>query len=118
MNTASFAPNDLLVSDVPVVTRNIAIAQGQLLDRGAVVGLVTADDNYVLSLAAAENGSEVPALVLAYEVDASDGPKVVAAYSSAAFDATKLVYGAGHDAGSVEQAFRTAGTQLYVRTLK
>lgn len=118
MNTATFAPNDLLVSDVPVVTRNITILSGQELERGAVLGRITASDKYVLSDDAAEDGSEVPALVLAYPVDATGGDEIAAAYAEGAFDSEQLIYGGDHDAASVEAAFRQAGAPLYVRVLK
>lgn len=118
MATATFAPNDLLVSDVPVVTRNVTIASGQNLKRGAVLGQITASDKYVLSLAAGNDGSETPALVLAYDCDASAADQVVAAYASGAFDSTKLILGAGHTVATVEKAFREASAPLYVRVLK
>ncbi|WP_248447269.1 head decoration protein [Sinorhizobium meliloti] len=118
MGEATFAPNDLLVSDVPVITRNVTIASGQNLVRGAVLGNVTASDKYILSAAAAADGSEDPALVLAFDVDASAGDVVSAAYASGAFDSTKLILGAGHTAATVEAAFRKAGAPLYVRVLK
>ncbi|MQV37540.1 head decoration protein [Sinorhizobium meliloti] len=117
MGEATFAPNDLLVSDVPVITRNITIVSGQNLKRGAVLGNITASDKYTLSASAAADGSEEPALVLAFDVDASAGD-VVAAYASGAFDSTKLTLGAGHTAATVEAAFRKAGAPLYVRVLK
>ncbi len=118
MGEATFAPNDLLVSDVPVITRNITIASGQNLLRGAVLGVITAAGKYVLSAAAAADGSEVPSLVLAFDVDASAGDVVAAAYASGAFDSTKLILGAGHTAATVEAAFREASAPLYVRVLK
>ncbi len=118
MGEATFAPNDLLVSDVPVITRNITIASGQNLKRGAVLGVITASDKYVLSAAAAADGSEVPSLVLAFDVDASAADVVAAAYASGAFDSTKLILGAGHTAATVEAAFREASAPLYVRVLK
>lgn len=118
MATASYAPNDLLVSDVPVVTRNITLASGQNQPRGAVLGKITASDKYILSLAAAADGSEVPALVLAHDCNASGGDTVCAAYAAAAFDSTKLTFGAGHTAATVERAFRNASAPLYVRVLK
>ncbi|EKF43985.1 head decoration protein [Nitratireductor indicus] len=116
MNTATFAPNDLLVSDIPVITRNITLTGGAY-ERGTVLGRITADDKYTISLAASADGSEVPALVLAFDADASGGDIEVAAYASAGLDASKLVFGAGHDADSVEAAFRAAGLPLFVRTL-
>lgn len=118
MATATYAPNDLLVSDVPVVTRNITILSGQNLLRGAVLGNITASDKYILSLSGASDGSQVPALVLATDANASGGDLVAAAYASGAFDSTKLVLGASHTAATVEAAFRKEGAPLYVRVLK
>ncbi|MDX1103908.1 head decoration protein, partial [Sinorhizobium medicae] len=101
MGEATFAPNDLLVSDVPVITRNITIVSGQNLKRGAVLGNITASDKYTLSASAAADGSQTPALVLATDCDASAGDVVAAAYASGAFDPTKLILGAGHTAATV-----------------
>jgi len=118
MADATFAPNDLLVSDVPVITRNITLISGQNLKRGAVIGNITASDKYTLSLSASNDGSQAPGLVLAIDADASGGDLVTAAYASGAFDSTKLTLGAGHTAASVEAAFRKEGAPLYVRVLK
>ncbi|MHA4733277.1 head decoration protein [Ensifer adhaerens] len=118
MAEATFSPNDLLVSDVPVITRNVTIASGQNLKRGAVLGNITASDKHILSASAAADGSQTPALVLAIDCDASAGDVVAAVYASGAFDASKLILGAGHTAATVEAAFRKAGAPLYVRTLK
>ncbi|EKF17070.1 head decoration protein [Nitratireductor pacificus] len=116
MNTATYAPNDLIVSDIPVVTRNVTLTGGPY-ERGTVLGRITATDKYTISLAAAADGSEVPAIVLAFDADGSGNDVVVAAYASAGLDASKLHFGAGHDADSVEAAFRTAGRSLFVRKL-
>ncbi|MDV6226295.1 head decoration protein [Nitratireductor aquimarinus] len=116
MNTATFAPNDLLVSDIPVVTRNITLTGGAY-ERGTVLGRITASDKYTISEAGAADGSEVPALVLAFDADASGGDVDAAAYASAGLDASKLTFGAGHDADSVEAAFRAADASLFVRKL-
>lgn len=118
MATATFSPNDLLVSDVPVIVRYITLVSGQNLQRGAVLGNITTGDKYTLSLSASSDGSQTPDLVLAIDCDASGGDKVVAAYAMAAFDSTKLIYGTGHNAASVEAAFRKKSAPLYVRTLK
>lgn len=117
MATATFAPNDLLVSDVPVVVRSITLVNGQNLKRGAVLGNITASDKYTLSASAANDGSQTPALVLAFDVDASAGDVVCDAYAGGAFDSTKLILGAGHTPASVEAAFRKEGSPLYVRVL-
>ncbi len=118
MATATASPNDLLVGDVPVVTRNITLISGQNLKRGAVLGNITASDKYTLSLSASSDGSQTPGLVLAADADASGGDMVVPAYASGAFDSTKLILGTGHTAATVEAAFRKEGAPLYVRVLK
>lgn len=117
MATATFAPNDLLVSDVPVAVRKITLVSGQNLKRGAVLGNITASDKYTLSASASADGSQTPALVLAFDVDASAGDVACDAYASGAFDSTKLILGAGHTAASVEAAFRKEGSPMYVRVL-
>ncbi|PRX09981.1 UNVERIFIED_ORG: bacteriophage lambda head decoration protein D [Martelella mediterranea] len=117
METASFAPNDLIVGDVQVVTRTVTIASGQDLKRGAVLGEITANSKHTLSQAAADNGSQDPDCILAFDVDASGGDVEAQAYFGAAVDAAKLTFGAGHDAASVEQAFRRKGAALFVRRL-
>lgn len=117
MATATYAPNDLLVSDVQVTTRNVTLVGGATYLRGTVLGEVTASEKHKTSLAAAADGSEVPSLVLAFDVDATAGDVVASAYSGGAFDSTKLIYGAGHDAETVEAAFRQAGAPLFVRVL-
>ncbi|MCQ1766132.1 head decoration protein [Neorhizobium galegae] len=118
MAEATFSPNDLLVSDVPVITRNITLISGQNLKRGAVIGNITASDKYTLSATASADGSQTPDLVLAIDCDASAGDVVTAAYASGAFDSTKLIIGAGHTPATVEAAFRKKSAPLYVRVLK
>ena len=117
METASFAPNDLIVGDVQVITRTVTIASGQTLSRGAVLGEITASSKHTLSLVASDDGSEEPSCILAFDVDASGGDVDAQAYFGAAVDGSKLTFGAGHDAASVEQAFRRKGAALFVRAL-
>lgn len=117
MATATFAPNDLLVSDVPVVTRNVTYLAGAVYPRGTVLGEITASSKVTASASAAANGSQVPSLVAAFDVDATAGDVEGAAYAGGAFDSTKLIYGAGHNAVSVEAAFRKEAAPMYVRVL-
>jgi len=116
MRTETYTPGDLLVGDYPVAVRAVTIAGGQgALKRGAVLG--EADGKYKLSAAAATDGSQVPALVLAVDVDTTAGDTIKDVYASASFDAAKLIYGTGHTAATVEGAFRKAGAPLYLRSL-
>lgn len=117
MATATFAPNDLLVSDVQVTTRKVTFLSGAVYPRGTVLGEITASKKVKISLTASTDGSEVPSLIAAFDVDATAGDVVGAAYSGGAFDSTKLFIGAGHDAASVEAAFRKASAPMFVRVL-
>lgn len=116
MRTEHYTPGDLLVGDYPVAVRPVVLAGGQgILKRGSVLGV--ANGKYLLSESAASDGSEVPALVLAIDVDTTAGDVTKDAYASGSFDAAKLFYGTGHTSATVEAAFRTAAAPLFLRTL-
>lgn len=116
MRTETYTPGDLLVGDYPVITRNVTIAGGQgLLQRGTVLG--EASGKYLLSAAAASDGSQTPSLVLAIDVDTASGDTVKPVYASGSFDAAKLILGDGHSATTVESAWRAASAPLYLHHL-
>ena len=117
METATYDPNGLLAGEKPILQRAIVLSSGQNLKRGAVLGRITATDEYVLSLTASNDGSEVPAGVLAIDCDATAADKNTTAFFSGEFNAAKLVFGTGHTAATVEAAFRKAGLPMAVRTL-
>lgn len=84
-------------------------------DRFTVAIAVAAPANngkYVLSLAAATDGSQVPQAILAEATDATGADKVTAAYFGGVFDENGVVYGTGHTAASVREALRDLGIKL------
>ena len=116
MRTETYIPGDLLVGDFPVALRVVTIAGGQgVLKRGTVLG--EASGKFLLSAATASDGSEVPNMVLAIDVDTTAGDALKDAYAAGNFDATKLIYGAGHTAASVESAWRKASAPLFLHNL-
>ncbi len=117
METATYDPNGLIAGDFPVATSNVTILSGQNLTRGAVVGRVTASGKYILSLSAANDGSQTPAGILAIDCHADGADKTAAVYFAGEFNAAKCTIGTGHTAASVEAAFRAAGSPLFLRTL-
>lgn len=117
--TASFGNVDtyasdiaLLVGDGPTVSRNITLLSGQNQPRGAVLGKVTASGKYKLALAAANDGSEVPSVILAEACDASAADKVTVAYFAATVDESALTYGTGHTAATCREPLRDVGINL------
>ena len=69
------------------------------------------------AVAAAADGSAKPVAVLADEVDATAADRAGPAYFSGEFAAGKMTFGAGHDADSVDAAFRDAAAPMFVRKL-
>jgi hypothetical protein len=69
-------------------------------------------DKYVLSLAAATDGSEEPDLVLAYAVDASAADKEAIAYETATVVSSALVIGTGHTLASIREGLRLKGIKI------
>lgn len=112
-STQSFTPKEIIAGDFPLVTNHVTIASGQSLQRGAVLGKVTASGHYVLSVAAADDGSQNPVAILATEeVDASAGAAGAGVYVTGQFNAAHLTFGAGHTAASTRAALRDAGIHI------
>ena len=115
---ASFAsqtsnPDRLVASDgVGLLSEQITLLSGQNQVRGALLGKVTASGKYILSLSAAEDGSEVPVGVLAEDTDASAADVSTPAYVRGDFDENEITFGTGHTAASVREDLRTIGIYL------
>lgn len=101
-----YTPDNLLAGDFPIRTETVIIKAGQIVPRGAVLGEITVEEKYVLSLVASNDGSEEPDVVLVEDCDATSGDKEAAVYISGDFSANHLQYGVGHDAATVRKAFR------------
>ncbi len=114
ITAAANDPNALLVSSEhlfgEVVTLNAGTyASGQLLGR------ITATGNYITSLAAAADGSQVPVAVLPQR----DAPLVLAAPTqvyvlyTGNFNGLLMAFGTGHTAASVRQQCATRGIFIH-----
>lgn len=109
----SFSPDQLIAGNAHLLTtRQVTLASGENLQRGAVLGRVTADGKYKLSLAAGGDGSEVPDLILAEVTDASGGDAVAMAYERGDFAEAHLTIGTGHTADSIREGLRVKGITL------
>lgn len=79
---------------------------------GFDITVAAGSGRYVLSLAAATNGSQVPDLILAEDTDASAADKATVAYHAGQFIESALVLGAGQTADSIREGLRVKGIQL------
>ena len=117
MQTGTYDPNGLLAGHLQAVHETVTILSGQNLKRGAVVGRVTASGKYVLSLSAAENGSEDPVGILATDCYADGADKEAPVFFMGEFNAAECVFGADHTAATATAAFRAASAPIFIRTL-
>lgn len=114
--TEAFTPDQFVTGNFPIVTEPVTILSGQgAVAARTVLGRITASGKWVKSLAASNDGSEVPRAILAVAVDATAADAVGPAYKAGQFDPAGLVVGAGHDMASVAAAFE--GTPLFLRSL-
>lgn len=76
------------------------------------VTLAAGSGKYVLSAAAAVDGSAAPDLVLAEACDASGGDKTAIAYSRGDFNENALILGSGHTLAGIREGLRAKGIVL------
>lgn len=107
----TFVPQDALVlSDT--VSRSITLASGQNLPRGSLLGKITASGKYILSLAAASDGSQVPAVILADDTNASSADQVTVAYFGGTFNENAVIYGTGQTPANAREPLRDSSILL------
>ena len=106
----AYVPDGLIANEPALLlSEKITLLSGQNLKRGALLGKITAGGKYVLSLAAAGDGSQVPARVLVDDVDASAGDKEALGYRRGDFLDKGITFGTGHTAASVKDALADIG---------
>ena len=109
----AYTPDALIAGNAHLlVARTVTLVSGQNLLRGAVIGKVTADGKYQLSLSAAADGSQAPDLILAEDCDATAADAKALAYSRGDFNAGAITLGAGHTVASITEGLRAKGIAL------
>jgi len=101
----TYLPDQLIAGRFPLVTANITLASGTL-QRGAVLGMVTATGNYIESVATASDGSQNPVGVLADYADASGGAVVAPMYLTGEFNQDKLIFDASWTIATLQPKLR------------
>lgn len=95
------------------ITDSGVIEAGQNLQRGAVLGKITASGKLVLSVDTATDGSQTPYAVLNQSTDASGGDKVAPIILCGELNEGALVFGGAHTADSTRDALRDVG--IYIK---
>ncbi|WP_311276163.1 head decoration protein [Methylobacterium sp. WCS2018Hpa-22] len=109
----TFVPDNLVIKGG--LARKVTIKSGAgILPRGTVLGKVTADREYLKSVAAATDGSQTPDAILSEPVDATSGDVEAIVYITGHYNLSALAIGAGHTAASIDDAFR--GKSIFIET--
>lgn len=113
-SSATRAHDNLLAGDFPRVEETVTILSGETRSRGDLLGKVTASGKWVLSLAAASDGSEVPRAILLEDVDASGGDKDGPVARTGEFNEAAVTFGTGHTVASTREGL--AEKSIYLKT--
>lgn len=109
----TYTPDELVADGNGLVTSEGVITGSAAFVRGTVMGRITADGNFLVSLSAAIDGSEVPDCILAEDVDATAADKTGALYKSGKFVESSLTIGTAHTADTIRQGLRERGIFLH-----
>lgn len=102
--TGSVNPDKLIAGhEIPLLTTGVLLASGQgVLERGSVIGIVTADGKGKLCDSTATDGSQVAKYILAEDVDTTGGDVMAVCYKSGVFNRNALIFG-GTDTADVHE---------------
>ncbi len=107
IRTDVYTPDRLIADDADaLIGKGVTLITGQNLQRGAVLGRITASGKYTLALSAAADGSQVPSVILAQDCDATAGDTPAVAYFQGTFNSSALIIGAAHTVQTVTDALR------------
>ncbi|NHN83660.1 head decoration protein [Acetobacter musti] len=110
----TFVPDQLIAGNLKLVTQDVTIGAGQTLLRGSVVGKVTATGAYILCVATATDGSQVPAGVMVDAVTTAAGTTGAGSiYRQGEFNSNYLTFDASWTAATLTAA---APAPIYVKT--
>lgn len=104
--------NNLITGDYPLKGEEVTLESGQDLNRGALLGKVTASGEYKLSASGAGDGSETPVAILADTTDASTAATKCVAWIKGEFNYRAMTFGTGHTYENTKDALAQKGLIL------
>ncbi|MFH5924558.1 head decoration protein [Roseomonas xinghualingensis] len=110
----TYNPDRLIAGSADIVTETAVIGAGANLERGTLLGVITASGKFVQSTAAASDGSETPVAILVDHAPAASADASAGIYVAGEFNENAIIYGAGHTAASVKAGLRARG--IYLKT--
>lgn len=113
--TNSVDYDGLIAGDFPLVTDTETVLTGLDLERGTLMGKITATGQIQACDHTASDGSETPFGVLAEDIDTSGGAATGLIYLTGIFDSSKLTFGGSTAIADVKDAMRNVN--LYAKTV-
>ena len=110
----AFIPDQLIAGNHKLVTDTVTVLSGQVIQRGAVLGMITASGKYVLALSASADGSQNPVAIAADTIDASASDALGAIYLAGEFNGSAMTLGTGITLAAAKAALRPLS--IYVKT--
>lgn len=112
--TNSNDPNGLIAgTEVSTMTTLITVLAGRgKLERGSVVGVISASKKGKLCDSASADGSEVAKYILSEDIDTTSGDVKAVCYKSGVFNRNKLTLGGTDTPADHEEELRDVNIQL------
>ena len=110
----TYVPDQLIAGQHDIVTANGTFLTGAIVQRGAVLGMITASSKYVLALAAATDGSQTPVAIAADYIDPTLGDVNGALYLAGEFNGAALTLGTGITLAAATAALRPLS--IYIKS--
>ena len=108
--SATYTPDRLFADNAEcVIAKGIPLIAGQTLQRGTVLGAITATGKYTVATSAASDGSQNPTAILAEDTNATSADVNTVAYFEGTFNEGALILGTGLTIGPVRAALRLVG---------
>lgn len=91
-----FSPQQFFAGPSEAKNKTEILISGQNLNRGAVLGRITASGKLTLSNSGASDGSQTPVAILAYDTNATAGDRTTQVYVSGEFNIDALQWHASY----------------------
>lgn len=113
MAEGTYTPDNLVADiDFPLSTEIVTIKQGEVRIRGTLLGKITAEEKYIMSLSAAVDGSQGPKRILAEDVDATAADVQAIVYKSGAFNVNSMTLGTAHTFATIKDPLWTESIEV------
>ncbi len=112
-SSETYTPDRLIAGETQLVTRSYVLLAGQVLERGTIVGMITASGKLTTSTSAAADGSQNPFGILIDHYDSTLGDMAgCGVYLKGEFNENAVILGTGWTLATIMPGLRDNGIYL------